>query len=98
MPTLQELTERVQRVASGQAASTRPVTLDLGEAGLIHIADGVVDHEDGPVDCRVSLTAERLEAMMDGRLDPTMAYMMGQIAVTGDMGLAMQLSGALRKG
>ncbi len=95
MPTLQELTERVRGAAAG-SAQTRPVTLDLGDTGLIHLEGGVVGHDDGPADCRITLSADNLEALMDGRLDPTTAYMTGDLAVSGDMGLALQLAASLR--
>ena len=94
MPTLQELTDRIRPMAS---SLSRPVIIDLGETGLIHVADGAIDHHDGAADCRIKLSAENFEALIDGNLDPTMAYMTGQLAVDGDMGLALQLSAALRR-
>ena len=94
MPTLQELTEHVRPMA---ASLGRPVIIDLGETGLIHLANGGIDHDDGPADCRIKLSAESFESLIDGSLDPTMAYMTGQLAVDGDMGLALQLSSALRR-
>ena len=97
MPSLQELTDRVREAASSASEASRPVTLDLGETGLIHIADGAVVNTDGAADCRITLSADNLEALIAGRLDPTMAYMTGQLAVSGDMGLALQLSSTLRR-
>jgi putative sterol carrier protein len=96
MPTLQELTGRVRDVASRHPELARPLTLDLGETGVIHADDGMVGNADGPADCRISLSADDLEALIEGRLDPTMAYMTGQLRVDGDMGLALQLAQALR--
>jgi putative sterol carrier protein len=95
MPTLQELTERVRDAASGHPGLSRPVTLDLGETGCIRIDDGKVDNTDGPADCRISFSADDLEALMNGRLDPTTAYMNGQLRVDGDMTLALELASAL---
>lgn len=97
MPSLQELTERIRAVAADHPELRGPVTLDLADAGLIHLADGVVDHQDGPADCRISLSADDLQALMEGRLDPTMAYMTGQLRVDGEMGLALKLASALRR-
>ena len=97
MPTLQELSQRVRDAAKADAAPSRPVILDLGDTGLIHLEGGAVDHDDGPADCRITLSADNLEALMDGRLDATTAYMAGDLAVSGDMGLALQLSAALRR-
>ena len=42
-------------------------------------------------DCTISLTAEVLEKLRDGQINPMMAVMGGQIKITGDMGLAMKV-------
>ena len=97
MPTLQELTERVRDVASGHPELSRPITLDLADDGVIHMKDGVVGNGDEPAECRISLSADDLEALIEGRLNPTMAYMNGQLRVDGDMPLALQLASALRR-
>ena len=96
MPTLQDLTERVREVASARLGDSRPATLDLGETGIIRIDDGRVENTEAPSECRVSLSDQDLEALIEGRLDPTMAYMTGQLRVEGDMNLALQLAQALR--
>ena len=96
MPMLQDLTGRVRDVASRHPELSRPVALDLGETGIIHLSEGMVSNSDGPADCRIALSADDLEALIEGRLDPTMAYMTGQLRLDGDMGLALQLAQALR--
>lgn len=97
MPTLQELTGRVRDAASSHPELTRPFTLDLGDTGVIHADDGSVGNTDGPADCRISISADNLEALMAGSLDPTTAYMGEQLRVDGDMTLALQLASALRR-
>ena len=42
-------------------------------------------------DCTISLTAEVLEKLRDGEINPMMSVMGGQIKITGDMGLAMKV-------
>ncbi len=96
MPTLQDLTERVREVASSRGTGGRPVTLDLGETGIIRIEGDTVENAEAPSECRVSLSDQDLEALIEGRLDPTLAYMTGQLRVEGDMNLALQLAQALR--
>ena len=98
MATLQDLTERVREAASAHAELSRPVALDLGETGIIHLAGTEVGNQDGPADCRISLSADDLQSLIDGGLDPTMAYMTGQLRVDGDMNLALQLAQALGRG
>ena len=45
----------------------------------------------------VTLTASRetFEGIMDGSVNPTMAFMTGKLKVDGDMGAAMRLGSAL---
>jgi putative sterol carrier protein len=51
----------------------------------------------GDEEADVTLTAapDVFEAMMDGDLNPTAAFMSGKLAVDGDMGAAMRLGGLL---
>lgn len=96
MPDLDELTARVRATAEKSDGLSRPVLLDLGDTGLIHLEGTTVGNEEGPADCRISLSADNLERLMEGRLNATMAYMTGQLKVQGDMTLALQLASALR--
>jgi putative sterol carrier protein len=50
-----------------------------------------VSASNGEADCTISLTAEVLEKLRDGAINPMMAVMGGQIKITGDMGLAMKV-------
>lgn len=45
----------------------------------------------------VTLTAQRnvFEAIISGDMDPATAFMSGKLEIDGDMGLALQLAGAL---
>ena len=51
----------------------------------------IVSAGDGDADCTISLTAEVLEKLRDGEINPMMAVMGGQIKISGDMGLAMKV-------
>ena len=98
MPTLQDLTDRVREVASRHPDLSRPVVLDLGQDGVIRLANALVDNDDASADCRISLSADDLRSLIDGQMDATMAYMTGQLRLEGDMTLALQLAQALRGG
>ncbi|CAL8981024.1 sterol-binding protein [Rhodoplanes serenus] len=45
--------------------------------------------------CTIKLSAENLIRLMDGKLDPMLGYTMGKIKVSGSMGVAMKLVGAI---
>jgi putative sterol carrier protein len=47
--------------------------------------------DDKEADCSITVTAEVLEQLRDGELNPMMAVMSGKIKITGDMGLAMKV-------
>jgi len=65
-----------------------------GEGAVIVDKDGARAGDD---DADVTLTAavDDFQAMMEGDLNPTTAFMTGKLTIDGDMGLAMQLGGAL---
>lgn len=73
----------------------RSIKFDCGADGVVVIDGATVSTTDAPADCTVALSKDNLEAMMAGELNPTMAFMMGKIKVTGDMSVAMQLSQVL---
>jgi len=60
----------------------------------------VLDHEgaragDDDADVTLTASAETFRGMMDGSVNPTMAFMSGQLKIDGDMSLAMKLAAVL---
>ena len=51
-----------------------------------------VSREDGDADCTIRISAENLKKLMDGRLNPMLAFTMGKLKVDGSMGVAMKLA------
>ncbi len=51
-----------------------------------------VSREDGDADCTIRISAETLKKLMDGRLNPMLAFTMGKLKVDGSMGVAMKLA------
>lgn len=52
-----------------------------------------IGNEDkGEADTTIKISAENLEKLMKGSLDPTMAYMTGKLKVEGKMGVALKLT------
>ena len=78
---------------SGLGAS---VKFDFGDDGILLI-DGnatpnTVTNDDGEADTTVTMSLDDFKKMAAGDLDPTTAFMMGKIKVSGDMTVAMKLS------
>ncbi len=65
-----------------------------GEGAIMVDADGV-RAGDEPADVTMTATAEVFQAMMEGQMNPTTAFMTGKLTVDGSMSLAMKLGVAL---
>ena len=81
-----------------RAATAAPIggTIKFEVDGQGIIIDGTgetntVRASNDAADCCISLTAEVLQKLRDGEINPMMAVMGGQIKITGDMGLAMKV-------
>ena len=52
-----------------------------------------IGNEDkGEADTTINISAENLQKLMQGGLDPTLAYMTGKLKVEGKMGVALKLT------
>lgn len=77
------------------------IRFDLGEDGLWVVdarqATARLSQDDGALDadCTILSSAETLLKLLDGKLDPMLAYTLGRIKVKGSMGVAMKLVSAI---
>ena len=81
------------RVEAGSFDSV--IKFDCGDDGVMVIDNQAVSNDDGDADCTVGVSLEDLQAIVDGELDPTSAFMQGKLKVDGDMGVAMKLGQVL---
>lgn len=65
-----------------------------GEGAIMLDAAGV-RAGDEEADVTLTASAEVFQAMLEGEMNPTMAFMSGKLSVDGSMGLAMKLGAAL---
>lgn len=96
---LEELTLLIQSRAAENLPLGYRVKFDINDLGII-LWDGtetpaVFSHEDKDSDATVRVTGENLEKLMNGNLDPTLAFMTGKIKASGSMGIVMKLSNML---
>ena len=56
----------------------------------------VMSHEDKDADCVLTISPENLQAIQQGKLDPTMAFMTGKLKVKGSTAIAMKLNSVLK--
>jgi putative sterol carrier protein len=97
MATLQEITDRFVTAVGDDSGLGKSLKFDLKGDGFIYINGGTVNNEDLPADCTIVVSKDDFEAMGDGKLDPTMAFMQGKIKVNGDMSVAMKLQPLMAK-
>lgn len=66
----------------------------LGEGAIMMDAAGVREGDD-EADVTLTASAEVFEAILDGSMNPTSAFMTGKLKIDGSMGKAMQLAAVL---
>lgn len=67
----------------------------IEDEGAILIDESGVQASDDDADVTMTADAETFQAILEGDLDPTSAFMSGKLSVDGDMGLAMKLGSVL---
>lgn len=97
--SLDDLIEALRRRAVSQEAPRARVLFELEPAGTL-LLDGTrsppeITPGGDEADTTVTMTAGDFAEVMEGRLDPTIAFMTGRLKVRGDMGVAMKLPGLL---
>jgi putative sterol carrier protein len=93
-----------QAMESNLAAFTglgAKVAFDLGDDGAIAIdATGsppaMSNQPDGAA-CTIRISAENLAKLIDGELNPMMAYTLGKLKIDGSMGVAMKVAALLEE-
>jgi putative sterol carrier protein len=94
--SLASLTDTVRAKATANPSLGYRIQFDLGDDGII-FWDGTqepaaIGNESGEADTTIRLSADDLEDLLAGNLNPTMAYMTGRLKVEGSLGVAMKIS------
>lgn len=90
---LQELRNRSGDLRSLNAS----VRFLLGKEGEVIRVDGranpiSISREDAEADCTIRISPENLQKLINGKLNPMLAFTMGKLKVEGSMGVAMKLA------
>ncbi len=92
--SLENMVSQFEKRAATAAPIGGSIKFEVDGQGIIIDGSGdinTVKVSDGEADCTISLTAEVLQKLRDGVINPMMAVMGGQIKISGDMGLAMKV-------
>jgi putative sterol carrier protein len=92
-----ELTERLRQRAAANPPLGYRVLIDLGEDGVIFwdgtgAAPEIGDAPGEEIDSTITISADDLTKMVEGSLNPTLAYMTGRLKVSGSVGVALKIS------
>jgi len=72
------------------------VTVDLGSDGIIYwdgtVVPAVIGNEAGESETTLTLSLDDLQKLIDGGLNPTLAYMTGKLKVAGSLGVALKIA------
>jgi len=96
---LAAVTTKVQEALNSGLGFDKKVKFDFGDVGKLLI-DGpanTASNVDAPADATVSVDFDDFGKLVQGQLDPMMAFMSGKIKVAGDMGVVMKLQSLLGK-
>ena len=93
---LAELTDQLSKQAGRNVKLGYKVKFVLDDGVIFWDGTGAspeIGNEDkGEADTTINISADNLQKLMQGGLDPTLAYMTGKLKVEGDMTVAMALS------
>lgn len=94
--SVEELEQRIEALLPQVAGLDACIKFDLKGNGVFFV-DATEDpvtlsRDDDSADCTITIKAKDLLKMMDGKLDPMLAFSIGKLKVRGDMGIAMKLT------
>ncbi len=67
----------------------------IEDEGAVRIDENGASADASEADCEMTANRETFEGILDGEINPTVAFMSGKLKVEGDMGLAMKLGSLL---
>ena len=98
--SMDDVEERVGSLLGTIGTLGAVVKFELKDEGVLRIdatsSPAVVSREDGPADTSIRISSDNLLKLMDGNMDPMVAFAMGKIKVEGSKGLAMKLTSLLK--
>ncbi|MBX2833894.1 MAG: SCP2 sterol-binding domain-containing protein [Micavibrio sp.] len=97
--TIEALEDKIKSKLALASHLNETVNFDCGKEGVIHVnakqSPAQIKREDKPATLTLAASLDTMHAILDGRQDPNIAFMMGKLKVKGPMGLAMKLNALL---
>lgn len=89
------IVENLTQVLSSGPGLDGSLKMNFGDDGVVRIEGNSVTTDDTEADATINIDFEDALAMMNGELNPTMAFMQGKLTVDGNMGMALKLGNLL---
>jgi putative sterol carrier protein len=89
--SLENMISQFEKRAATAAPIGGTLKFEVDGVGILIDGSGDTNTVKASDDAAISLTAEVLQKLRDGDINPMMAVMGGQIKISGDMGLAMKV-------
>jgi putative sterol carrier protein len=99
--TFENITRKLESNLATFTGLGYKVAFDLGDDGAIAI-DGtgslpILSDDPEDADCTIRISADDMAKLMDGALNPMMAYTLGKLKIEGSMGVAMKVAALLEE-
>lgn len=95
MPSLDTITQRVQRAVGTDSGLDARIKFNFGNDGFLYIdgksAPNQVRNADAESDITITVSMENFERIIDKKLNPKIALMTGKMRLRGDIRIAMRL-------
>ena len=95
--TFEDATDKVRKLAETHSGKLNAKANFRFDEGTIHldatVSPSVVSNEDKSAPCTLSMSLDNFSKLLDGSLNPMMAFMSGKMKIDGDKGVAMKLAG-----
>jgi putative sterol carrier protein len=98
---LDTITETLRQRAGEFSSLSARVAFDLGDDGLVAVdataSPPEISNDSIEADCTIRLSAENMAKLMDGSLNPMLAYTLGKLKIEGSMGIAMKIAALMEE-
>lgn len=97
--SLDQIEEKMSQMLDDLESLNATVKFECKGDGIIFLdataCPATLSHDDDMADCTIRISAANLEKLLNGKLDPMLAFTMGKLKVKGSMGTAMKLTNLL---